>query len=189
MAGSHSGCKILLTGAPGIGKTTVIKKVCEKLRTDNRITVCGFYTEEVRENGQRRGFDVVTLDGNRCVLARKSEATLKRKSFPSVGQYYVDIQSFESLALQSMKEEINSVIVIDEIGKMEVFSQKFSSAVRRIFNESKSPILATIPISKGKTLAVVEEISSRGDVQIITVSRDNRDKLVSEIAEQILAPI
>ncbi|KFM79386.1 Cancer-related nucleoside-triphosphatase-like protein, partial [Stegodyphus mimosarum] len=89
---------ILLTGPPGVGKTTVIKKSCELLKNKN-VKYHGFFTEEVKRGRERVGFDVVTTEGNRSTLARVSSSDQSSRGFPKVGKYLVDVSSFEKLAL------------------------------------------------------------------------------------------
>ncbi|KAK6182935.1 hypothetical protein SNE40_010507 [Patella caerulea] len=181
---------ILLTGPPGIGKTTLINKIYDALRSTG-IECQGFYTEEIRSGGRRTGFDVVTLCGNRGPLARISE----REGFPSsnrreykVGQYSVQIQSFEQTALPSIQKKSGDnkcVFVIDEIGKMELFSQTFVQSVKSIFDKPNSTILATIPIARGKPLPFVEELRHRSDTLVFTISQNNRDSILQDIVNAV----
>jgi len=112
---------ISLTGRPGIGKTTAIKRIIEKLK-DRAV---GFYTEEIRhpETKKRLGFKVITTDGNEGILAEK----FKPSKF-KVGSYGVNVEDFENLVIPVLEKafkERDKIIVIDEIGKMELFSDKF----------------------------------------------------------------
>jgi nucleoside-triphosphatase THEP1 len=125
--------RILLTGLPGCGKTTVVRKVAEHLRG----LASGFYTEEIRDDrGQRIGFQVISLEGTRGELARKGTG-----SGPRVGSYCVNVKDFERIALPSLDVEARRVLLIDEIGKMECFSKEFVRRVEKAF-ESDSSILA-----------------------------------------------
>uniref|UniRef100_A0A8C1ZV94 Nucleoside-triphosphatase, cancer-related n=1 Tax=Cyprinus carpio TaxID=7962 RepID=A0A8C1ZV94_CYPCA len=141
----------------GVGKTTL------------GVFLSGFYTEEVRERGRRVGFDVVTLTGDRGRLSRLSAQSAAGGRECRVGQYLVDLQSFESLALPLFRDGSKRLFVIDEIGKMELFSQAFIRAVRQTLDASSCSILGTIPVPKGKPLALVEEVRSRQDVKIFMV--------------------
>lgn len=168
---------IILTGSPGVGKTTIIQKVCsELLRKD--VPVKGFYTSEVREKGKRIGFDVVSLAGEKSSLARIGNITGHK-----VGQYVVDLQSFESVALPIFKSlNENFIIVIDEIGKMELFSKSFEIATKTAFS-SRNTILGTIPVQKGKPIPLVEFVRSHPSVKLITVDMKNRDHIADEIVQ------
>ncbi|POI27530.1 hypothetical protein CIB84_008719, partial [Bambusicola thoracicus] len=166
-----------------IGKTTLIQKVTQALKSSD-VPIDGFYTEEVKEGGRRKGFDVVTLSGKRGPLSRKDSCMSFKFSSDSsasrrecrVGQYVVDVVSFEQLVLPVLRnvnqgsDAAKKICVIDEIGKMELFSQAFIQAVRQMLAGSGTVVLGTIPIPKGKPLDLVEEIRSRKDVEVFTVS-------------------
>ncbi|KAK9871209.1 hypothetical protein WA026_011487 [Henosepilachna vigintioctopunctata] len=132
---------ICLTGAPGIGKTTIIKKLVQYLK-DSFVDVGGFFTEEVRNaEGYREGFDIVTVSNQRGILARKSGI----KSRLKVGAYSVDIGQFEGLALPSFNDP-QRVMIIDEVGKMELFSTSFKEAIENLLNSVDISIVATLPL-------------------------------------------
>uniref|UniRef100_A0A8D0D1G1 Nucleoside-triphosphatase, cancer-related n=1 Tax=Sander lucioperca TaxID=283035 RepID=A0A8D0D1G1_SANLU len=168
---------VFLTGPPGVGKTTLVQKACEAL-VSSGVGVEGFYTEEVREGGRRVGFDVVTVTGDRGHLSRIRDvagSSRGRREY-TVGQYVVDLPSFENLALPLFRHVGSAdggsrkVFVIDEISKMELFSQSFIRAVRQTLDSSSCTILGTIPIPKGKPLGLVEEVRSSRDVKVFTKS-------------------
>ncbi|XP_031447742.1 cancer-related nucleoside-triphosphatase isoform X2 [Phasianus colchicus] len=104
---------VFLTGPPGIGKTTLIQKVTQALKSSD-VPVDGFYTEEVKEGGRRRGFDVVTLSGKRGPLSRVSSDSSTSRRECRVGQYVVDVASFEQLVLPVLrnvsKENRNNIL-------------------------------------------------------------------------------
>ena len=106
---------VLITGPPGIGKTTLIKKIHKELPRPSS----GFYTEEIRgSNGTRIGFDIVLLDDKTCRKPLARENSIKRG--PKVGKYTVLVPEFESIAIPCLKNELSDVhqiIIIDEIGK------------------------------------------------------------------------
>ncbi|XP_055969547.1 cancer-related nucleoside-triphosphatase [Sorex fumeus] len=177
---------VFLTGPPGVGKTTLIQKAIEVLIACD-MPVDGFYTEEVRQGERRIGFDVVTLSGMRGPLSRVGSEPAPGKSECRVGQYVVDLTSFEELALPVLRNASSSsgtghgVCVIDEIGKMELFSQPFIQTVHQILSTPGTVVLGTIPIPKGKPLALVEEIRNRNDVKVFTVTKENRNRLLQDI--------
>jgi nucleoside-triphosphatase len=163
---------ILLTGSPGCGKTTVIQAVIGQL---GDMQLAGFFTQEIRKNGQRVGFEAVGLKGNRCVLAHVGSSSGRR-----VGRYGVEIEQFEALVSEEVENSNEKVraFIIDEIGKMECFSQKFVQIVRHLLDGSR-PVLATVALKGGGFIA---EVKSRADIQLITVSSKNRNQLPGEIA-------
>ncbi|GFO21549.1 nucleoside-triphosphatase thep1 [Plakobranchus ocellatus] len=161
---------ILITGIPGVGKTTVMSKIHQDLLKQS-ITCSGFITEEVRNNGRRIGFDVVTFSGQRGQLARVSDASSgapgARQKDIKVGQYSVNLISFEQTALITLKsppQESQSgrcVYLVDEIGKMELFSQSFIQAVRKLMSHPNVTLVATIPVPKGRPIPFVEELRGK----------------------------
>ena len=166
--------RILLTGPPGCGKTTVVGKVAEILRDG----ASGFYTEEIRDaKKQRIGFRVVTLDGKRGELADKISV-----HGPRVGSYRVNVESFERVALPSLEMEEGRVLIIDEIGKMECFSEIFVRRVREIF-QAGYPVLATIPLRGGGEF--LEEIRHQRDVKTFIVTLENRGALPALLAAML----
>ncbi|XP_031548973.1 cancer-related nucleoside-triphosphatase homolog [Actinia tenebrosa] len=179
---------VLLTGSPGVGKTTLCKKIYELLNKKS-ISAQGFYTEEVRNDRDsgRLGFDVVTLNGERGPLARVKKPGRKQKG-PMVGKYLVDLKSFEQLALPTIVPSSTDkpcIVIVDEIGKMELFSKPFAQAVQNLFESPKTCILATVPVARQHPIQLVEQLKGRPDVTLIEVTRANR----SSIAEDILALI
>lgn len=163
--------KVLLTGPPGCGKTTVARKVAGMLGSG----AVGFFTVEVRDAaGTRTGFRVESIDG------RKGELSSRRSGpGPRVGPYVVDVRGFEAVALPSLAGDPDKVFIIDEIGKMECFSDAFRVRVREVF-DSEVFILATVPLRGGGPF--LAGIRNRPDVVIATVTQRNRDRLPGEIS-------
>jgi nucleoside-triphosphatase len=161
---------ILVTGLPGVGKTTLIKKVSGELRS---LQPVGFYTAEIREKGVRRGFELISFDGRMGILSHTDIKGPYR-----VGKYGVDIKGFENF-LESIPFLIpaTNLIIIDEIGKMECLSHKFIGFIKNILDSGKQ-VIATIAL-KGSGL--IEEIKKRDDVMLIEMTQSNRDALVSEV--------
>ncbi|KAH8319301.1 hypothetical protein KR067_003503, partial [Drosophila pandora] len=168
----------------GVGKTTLVHKIWSKLREKN-LSSRGFYTEEVRgENGQRIGFDVVTLAGKRGILSRENPADLKKR--PQVGKYSVYVQDFEDLTLPLLHTKDagseRELLIIDEVGKMELFSKRFESAIRDLLQQ-KTPLVITIP-QKGH-LPLVEQLKKHPGAILHNVTKSNREALVQEITDLI----
>ncbi|XP_063773755.1 cancer-related nucleoside-triphosphatase isoform X2 [Pseudophryne corroboree] len=175
----------------GIGKTSLIQKTSEVLKSSG-ISIDGFYTEEVRHGGRRIGFDVVTMTGKRGNLARIGADQTSGNWECRVGRYIVDLISFEHLILPLLnvigtsEDPVHkSVFVIDEIGKMELFSHSFTDVVPKILDSPGTVVLGTIPVPKGKTLPLVEKIRRRHDVKVFHITRENRHDLLQEIVNFI----
>ena len=168
--------KVLLTGRPGCGKTTLIKRVVKNLSQ----RAAGFYAEEIRDRGGRIGFKLVTLDGDEAVLAHVDFKTPER-----VGKYGLDLSALEAVGVKAMREAVQAqrLAVIDEIGPMEIRSAIFREAVSDVL-KSGVPVLATI---FARPLQFTNAIKSRPDVMLIEVRPDNRERLVSELSDRIQA--
>jgi nucleoside-triphosphatase len=164
---------LLLTGRPGVGKTTVIQKVAIRLH-DRRIA--GFVTEEVRDSaGHRTGFRAITLDG-----ARSTIADMARAGPPRISKYGVDVAAIDRLAEEALRlDDDVDVYLIDEIGKMECLSEVFVEAVERLL-DSAAPVVATIG-QKGPGL--IASAKRRPDVELWEVTESHR----AEMPDRILA--
>lgn len=178
---------IILTGLPGVGKTTLVRKCCDTLK-ENGSSLHGFYTEELRDKGKRIGFDIVTLDNERAALSRIEDTFQPGgKPEPKVGQYSVKLMSFESLALPALtvKDQQKHIIVIDEIGKMELFSQNFIRTVKSIMKNDKVLLFATIPVARGKPLPLVEELRHDNCTKLFEITKENRTYIQEDILQSI----
>jgi nucleoside-triphosphatase len=171
---AERGMRLFLTGNPGVGKTTLIRAVVERLEG---ITSAGFYTEEIRQSGRRTGFRIVTLDGRAAPLASSG------KQPPTVGKYSIHVEEFEKLVLRYL-DPVNTLVdlyVIAEIGKMELLSHKFRTRIIELLAQPTN-LLATIS-KKGN--GFIEQIKGRSELEIIEVTRKNRDQLAEELARKI----
>ena len=162
----------MLTGPPGVGKTTLIKEVLK----EGKFRAGGFYTEEVRQKGRRVGFRIVTLDGKEGMLA-----WVGVKSPYKVGRYGVVLRDLEEIAVPSMKKEGVEIVIIDEIGKMECFSSRFRESLVEVL-ESEVPVLATI---KERGDRFIEGIKARKDVELFLLTRSNWEKVKEDILNSI----
>lgn len=187
MAAPSTKC-FLVTGPPGVGKTTLVMKVLETLRASNpNLKAQGFYTSEIRQGMERVGFEVVTLDGRKAPLASTTISRAESQRWPSVGRFKVDITSFESLALPELQvKEDTDLFIIDEVGKMELFSSSFFPAVLRVL-ESNIPILATIPIPKfGRDIPEVARMRNHPGAAIFTINTRNGEAVKEQIYTQLI---
>jgi len=165
---------IFLTGAPSSGKTTVIKKVIKALP----YPATGFYTEEERREGKRAGFLMRTLDGISGYLAHQditSEFHIRR--------YGVSIENIESIAVPSISPVGRHVIILDEIGKMECFSEAFRQAAVAAL-DSPNAVVGTITFGGDQ---FIRSIKDREDIEIIKVTADNRDALPVILVQKVTA--
>ena len=164
--------KTLITGKPGVGKTTLVQKIIERMRSVNMV---GFCTAEIRDMGSRLGFELQGLNGERRILAHVEIDSRNR-----VGRYGVDTNGFEEFleALNLLNPDVE-LIVIDEIGKMELFSNRFQSFVSTALNSDKQ-VFASISL-KGNEF--IRGIKQRLDIHLFEVTRDNRDRLPEVIME------
>ena len=160
----------LLTGAPGTGKTSLIKQVVAGMKGK----AGGFYTEEIRTRGVRQGFRLVTLDGQDAVLAHVSTDSQYR-----VGKYGVDIDSLERVGVPALRKatEQCDLVVVDEIGKMELFSASFREIVSRMI-DSGQRILGTIML---KPHPWADAIKRKPQVNLIVVTRANYHQVLREL--------
>jgi nucleoside-triphosphatase len=165
--------RVLLTGRPGCGKTTLVKRVVKNLSQ----RAAGFYTEEIRDGGIRVGFRLVTLEGDEGILAHIDFKTSER-----VGKYGLDLSALEAVGVNAIHEAMQAkrLIVIDEIGPMEIRSVGFRAAVNDAL-DSELPVLATI---FSRSLPFTDAIKSRPDVVLIEVSLNNREQLVAQLSEK-----
>jgi nucleoside-triphosphatase len=168
--------RVLLTGPPGVGKTTIVRRVIALLPG---LRTAGFYTEEVRGRGGRTGFRVVTLDGRSARLASIGE-----DGGPRVGRYRVHVGDFEALAVPDIEPSLDvDLVVVDEIGKMECLSAAFVAAARRALT-APVPLLGTVARTGGGLIA---EAKVAPGVSVLAVSAANRDRLPAELAARFAA--
>jgi len=160
----------LLTGRPGTGKTSLIKQVMAEFRGK----AGGFYTEEIRGQGVREGFRLVTLDGEEVILAHVNIHSPYR-----VAKYGINIDDLERVGVPALQKAVQQydLVVIDEIGKMELFSAKFREAIVQMIG-SRKRILGTIIFNANQW---ADAIKRQPKVNLITVTRDNYQPVLEEL--------
>jgi nucleoside-triphosphatase len=172
----ESPLRVLLEGRPAIGKTTVARRLVALLREAD-VPVAGFVTEELRDRGRRVGFTVDTFDGVRAVLAH-----VDFPGPPRVGRYGVDLAAFERLALPALASvPDDAVAVIDELGKMELASEAFRSAVVRLLEQPVS-FVATVHVARHP---FTDPLKRRPEMEVVPVSARNRDELPARLAARV----
>jgi len=161
---------LLLTGTPGIGKTTLIRRVASQLA---EYRLGGFYTEEIREAGLRQGFRLVTFNGEAGIMAHVDFDHRYR-----ISKYGVDVSVIDHFAetTLALDDEVD-IYLIDEIGKMECFSSIFITQVKVLLNSNK-PVVATVA-KKGTGLIEAAKHWPGGELWELT--KTNRDARVTEV--------
>jgi len=164
----------LLMGHPGVGKTTIIKKLIEELK----LPAGGFYTEEMRENNMRMGFAIVTLSGFKGVLAHRNF-----KSRYKVGNYGVGVYTLNKIGVKEIQMCLveKKVIVIDEIGKMELLSPQFQEVVWKAL-DADNPVLGTITLARHP---FAQKVKARDDVVIYQVTQQNQEEVFKTLTKEL----
>jgi nucleoside-triphosphatase len=167
---------MLIEGRPGAGKTTVARRLIDRLH-ERGLAVAGFTTEEIREAGRRVGFAVEDVDGRRAILAGT-----RLPGPPRVGRYGVDVAAFERIALPALGEGPEAqIVVIDELGKMELHSRAFREAVARLFDRQVH-VVATVHRFRDP---FTDALKRRPGVEVMRVTEGNRDELAGELADRL----
>jgi nucleoside-triphosphatase len=165
---------LLITGLPGAGKTTLMKRLYEALKNFHPV---GFYTAEIREGEMRKGFELVNLEGKRGILSH-----ISIKSRYRVGRYKVNVTGFEDfLDGISFFDPSSHMVMVDEIGKMECLSTKFDRIMKEVLDSEKW-VIATIALEGS---GLITQVKKRQDVKLFEITQSNRDVLFSEILKEI----
>lgn len=166
---------IILQGRPGAGKTTVVERIVERLPEG---VAGGFLTREIRERGVRVGFRIIDLQGQSGLLAHLNVCGMQR-----VGKYGVDVACFERIAVGAVERALRfgQIVVIDEIGRMELFSRMFQTIVIEAFG-SRNPVVATM--MEGHH-AFADRVRRREDVAVLDVTPANRAVLPGRVLRML----
>jgi nucleoside-triphosphatase len=164
----------LLTGPPRSGKTTIIKEIIKSLGK----SAGGFYTEEIRKEGVRVGFRLKTLSGKEGIFSH-----IDFKSKYKVGKYGVNIDTLDKIGSQEIELALaqKKVIIVDEIGKMELFSARFKDLVWKAL-DSKKPVIGTIIFVKHP---FADKVKNRKDVKIINLGKISGAEAVDFILNEL----
>lgn len=168
---------LLLTGRPGVGKTTAVIDIVERIQGRGG-QARGFYTAEIRVQGRREGFRLITLDGLEATLAH---VRLKGAGRPHVGRYGVDVAALDRVGVHAIQAALTDarvdLVVIDEIGKMELFSPAFKGVVLEAL-ASPVPILGTI---MARPNPWADRLKSHPNVTLWEIDEANRDRMADRI--------
>jgi nucleoside-triphosphatase len=166
------GRTILLTGRPGVGKTTVIKEIAESLGN----SAGGFYTAEIREGGRRQGFKILTLDHEEGILSH-----VDLKGSPRVSKYGVNLKDLDRTGVAALTQAMTrgQCVFVDEIGKMELFSERFREAVLAAI-EGDSMVVGTVMKARNPW---VDDLKALPQVTVLEVTEANRDHLAERVLD------
>ncbi len=168
---------LVIVGRPGVGKTTLIKRLTEELHGSQ---IDGFFTEELREEGERLGFWLSSLDGRQAVLAHR-----RMESPYRVGPYKVNVALLDDLAVGIIRRACARALIlfVDEIGKMELCSQAFQQAIEEAIVRGPR-LVATVGIQH---LPFLEALKHRRDVELVPLSSSSWKAVFEELSVRLRA--
>jgi len=160
---------ILLTGEPKTGKTTLLKRIIQDFKSCG-----GFYTEEILNGNKRTGFKIKTTEGREGILAKKGYRSKFR-----LGKYGINLKALEEIGVNAVMSALSDkkIVVIDEIGRMELFSKKFKDLVLKVLNSDK----ILVGVIHRANLGFLNDIRSRQDTEIFEVNLGNHEQILKKI--------
>jgi len=154
---------VLITGLPRSGKSTLLRKVVSDY--ENKV---GFVTNEIRENGERIGFEIETSEGFKSTLASVNFETDYK-----VSRYFVNPENLDAVMPRVEQFDGNALLYLDEIGEMELFSERFKRLVVKFLD---SPNICIATVSKVYSDSFTESIKNRDDVITVEITEKNREE-------------
>uniref|UniRef100_A0A7C2K2U2 NTPase n=1 Tax=candidate division WOR-3 bacterium TaxID=2052148 RepID=A0A7C2K2U2_UNCW3 len=174
---------LTIEGKPASGKTTTCIKLLEKLKNEGDYKLCGFITREIRDTGGvRTGFEIITLQGERAILA-----DIYHKTPFKVGKYYVRIDNIEKSVTSEIEKFLKNeceIIIIDEIGKMEMLSSKFQYMIAKILSHNRGFIICTLPVADFHSLVNAFRVKANKRF-FLEKGKFNAEKVAEEIFRTI----
>ena len=169
--------RLLLEGRPGIGKTTVARRLLTLLQ-EAGLPVGGFTTAELRAGGRREGFLVEAAFGAQARLAH-----VDLPGPPRVGRYGVDLAAFDRVALPALRiPRTGGVVVVDELGKMELASAAFRDAVMQLLDRDVA-VVATVHQARHR---FTDALRRRPDIRLVRVTEATRDALPEQLIDRLV---
>jgi len=169
---------VFLTGIPGVGKSTVVRQVAETLRLQG-VKIGGMTSADMRAGPARVGFEIRDLLSNKAgVLAHINQPTGAR-----IGKYRVNSEDLDRIGAEAILSAIKEAdfVVIDEVGPMELTSERFKEAVHAALNCGK-PVLGTV--HRKAQDPIVKTIRSGSGIEVIEVTYENRDSLPALLVQR-----
>lgn len=173
--------KILITGKPHVGKTTLLKEMLSKFQFTQDMPIYYVYTEEIVSGGRRIGYQIVSSQNPipRCLATRDETA----RPLP----YDVNIDLLNCVA-DELKAQRNKILVVDEIGLMQMRSLKFSQAIFDIMNTPNCVLIGTVTQDSARNLTL-EGIKSNLMCECIEYTRDNHDALLRRLKSELASAL
>ena len=171
-----------MTGPPGCGKTTAILRIVNELKKRG-VRVEGMYTQELREGGRRIGFIIKRITGGKGTLAH-----VRFMEGPRLGRYVVNLRDLEAIGVSALMDGLKEaeVIVVDEVGPMELFSQRFREAVEQLISSDKNAIITVHYRSRDPLVIKVKKTAGKN---LIILNRENRDQIPAIIVKNVVEAI
>ena len=170
---------ILITGAPGVGKTTLMERLYYHYKLQG-VKVGGFITREAIENGKRVGFRIIDLQSGKEGWLAKAQPG----SGPMYGRYCIILEDLEAIGLGAIQTAVDSnldIVLIDEIGPMEMSSRRFSAGISSFLQNRTGLTVATF--KQGSHYPIIDKCLDDPSTTLLNITRDNREAILSKLIE------